>query len=167
MSKKVVKNNVENNVENYINDIFKKLNNNQKITTLEKSNKSKTIDEVTKKWNMNDKIVELFKEKIEGDNNLKGRYAKILIWILVVQLFILNIFFFLKGIGILNYTDSTFNIFITGGIAEIFVLVKMIVKYLFNDNLSDSLNIILEKNNNKFNYKNNNLKKIKSDYMRE
>lgn len=155
MSKKVVKNNVENNVENYINDIFKKLNNNQKITTLEKSNKSKTIDEVTKKWNMNDKIVELFKEKIEGDNKLKGRYAKILIWILIVQLFILNIFFFLKGIGILNYTDSTFNIFITGGIAEIFILVKIIVKYLFNDNLYDSLNIILEKNNNKFNYKNN------------
>ena len=104
---------------------------------------------------MNDKIVDLFKEKIENDNKLKSNYAVILVCVLIFQLIALNVWFVLRGIGILNFTDTTFNIFITGGIAEIYVLVRVIVKYLFKDNLTESLNIILENNNSQNKLKNN------------
>ena len=70
-----------------------------------------------------------------------------LIILLIVMVIALNVWFVLKGIGILNFSDSTFNIFITGGLAEIFVLVKIIVTYLFNDNLTDLLKLILDRNN--------------------
>lgn len=56
----------------------------------------------------------------------------------------------------MHYSDTTFNIFITGGIAEIFVLVRIIVKYLFKDNLTNALNIILENNNPAKRYVGNN-----------
>ena len=112
------------------------------------------VNEVSKKWNMNDKIIELYGKNIEKDQKLKGKYAVILVSILGIQLLMLNIIFILVGCGILTYSETTFNIFITGGIAEIFVLVRIIVKYLFKDNLSNALNIILE-NNNKAKYKKN------------
>lgn len=140
-----VKNNVENK-EKEIRKAFTNLNNLNKIKSTNK-NSAKTIDEIGKKWDMNDKIVELFKDEIECDNSLKSKYAVILIKILIVQLFILNILFLLNGLGILKYSDTTFNIFISGGIAEVFVLVRVIVKYLFSDNLSDALKIIIENNN--------------------
>ena len=79
--------------------------------------------------------------------NNKKKYAIILIVILAIQLLALITIFVLKGYGILIYSDSTFNLFITGGIAEVFVLVRVIVKYLFKDNLTNALNIILENNN--------------------
>lgn len=113
---------------------------------------TKPIDEISKKWNMNEKILELFTKNIEKDQKLKERYAIILIVILSIQLLALIVIFILKGRNILNYSDSTFNIFVSGGIAEVFVLVRVIVKYLFKDNLTNALNIILE-NNNKTKYK--------------
>lgn len=112
--------------------------------------KVNTIDEVNKKWNTNDKITNLFATKIEKDTELKGTYAKILIGILIFQLVALNILFVLKGCGVLSFSDTTFNIFITGGIAEIFILVRTIVKYLFSDDLTELLKIILKANNYKF-----------------
>lgn len=118
----------------------------------------KPVDEVSKKWNMNERILELFADNIENDQELKEKYAIILIIILAIQLIALITIFVLKGCGILSYSDSTFNLFITGGIAEVFVLVRVIVKYLFKDNLTNALNIILENNNQvkqKRNYKNN------------
>lgn len=155
-SNKIVKNNVELNVD--IKDAFKKLENKNKISSIE-SKKAKTVDEITRKWDMNDKIIELFREKIKNDNNLKSKYAIVLMGILIVQLLLLNLWFFLKGREILIFSDKTFNIFITGGIAEIFVLVRLIIKYLFNDNLSQPLNTISENNNIKnYNKKNNNKK---------
>lgn len=112
-------------------------------------NNNKPIDEVSKKWNMNDKILELFAENIVEDQKLKNTYAVILIIILAIQLIALLTIFILRGLRILEYSDSTFNIFVTGGIAEVFILIRVIVNYLFKDNLSNSLNIILENNNNK------------------
>ena len=67
----------------------------------------------------------------------------------------------MKGREVLNFSDSTFNIFISGGIAEIFVLVKTIVQYLFKDDLSELLKIILKANNYKF--KDNNDSKNKKN----
>lgn len=96
---------------------------------------------------MNEQIIKLFADNIKHDQELKQNYAVILIVILIVELISLFIIFILKGNGILSYSDATFNIFITGGIAEVFVLVKIIVQYLFKDNLTNALNIILENNN--------------------
>ena len=121
---------------------------------------TKPIDEVSKKWNMNDRILELFADNIERDQNLKEKYAIILIIMLAIQLVALITIFVLKGCSVLVYSDSTFNLFITGGIAEIFVLVRVIAKYLFKDNLTNALNIILENNNSIKRYtKNNNYSK--------
>lgn len=116
---------------------------------------TKTIDEVSKKWNMNDKILNLFTNNIEKDQKLRQTYAKILIGILIVELLALITIFVLVGCEVLYYPDTTFNLFITGGIAEVFVLVRVIVKYLFKDNLTNALNIILENNNQVKYYKNN------------
>ena len=129
-----------------------------KQNDLKSQEKNNTIDEVNKKWNTNDRITNLFADKIEKDTKLNGRYAVILIGILIFQLIILNIIFILKGAGVLKFADSTFNIFITGGIAEIFVLVKTIVKSLFNDDLTELLKIILKANNYKANNKDINKK---------
>ena len=108
---------------------------------------NKTIDEVSKKWNMNEKILETFVGNIAEDQKLKQRYATILIGVLIFQLIALITIFVLQGIGLLSYSDVSFNIFVTGGIAEVYVLVRVIVKYLFNDNLTDLLKIILRANN--------------------
>lgn len=113
------------------------------------------INEINKKWDMNDKIIELFAKTIEKDQELKKKYAIALIIILIIQLIALMIVFILKGCNVLSYSDSTFNLFITGGIAEVFVLVRVIVKYLFKDNLTSALNIILRNNNPIKRYKGN------------
>ena len=118
-----------------------------KIKNIEDDEDTKPIDEVSKKWNMNEKILELFTDTIQRDQDLKEKYAVILIIILCIQLVALITIFILKGCEVLSYSDSTFNIFISGGIAEVFVLVRVIVKYLFKDNLTSALNTILESNN--------------------
>lgn len=121
---------------------------------------NKTIDEVSKKWNMNEKILEAFVCNIAEDQKLKHRYATILIGVLIFQLVALITIFVLQGIGLLSYSDVSFNIFVTGGIAEVYVLVRVIVKYLFNDNLTDLLKIILRANNI---YGNKNKKDLKNN----
>lgn len=112
-----------------------------------KNEEMKPINEINKKWDMNDRIIDLFIKNINTDQTLRQKYAVILIKILSIELVALILIFILKGLNILNYSDSTFNLFITGGIAEVFVLVRVIVKYLFKDNLTNALNIILKNNN--------------------
>ena len=118
-----------------------------------------TIDETSEKWNLNSKITNLFETKIESDTKLKRRYAMALIILLIITIVALNVWFVMKGLGILNFSDTTFNLFITGGLAEIFVLIKIIVKYLFDDNLTELLKLILDRNNQENKSKNNNFKK--------
>lgn len=128
-------------------------------------NRLQHLSEFDNRWNMNNKIIELFENKIEKDQKLRVSYAKILIFILIIELIFLIVIFILTGCGILKYSDITFNLFITGGIAEVFYLVKIIVKYLFKDNLTSALNIIL-KNNNKLRYKKKKYNKKTSDKPR-
>ncbi len=134
-----------------ISSIFETEKEKQEIETQEKNI---PVDEVKKKWDMNDKIVTLFVENIGKDQDLRSKYAKKLMTILIVELIALIVIFILKGTGTLNYSDATFNIFVTGGIAEVFVLVRVIVKYLFKDNLTEALKIIITTNNNRKIYKN-------------
>lgn len=146
-------------------DIKKIFDINKKLISNENNNeKVKPINEINKKWDMNDKIINLFTENIQKDQELRQKYAVILIKILSFELLALIVIFIFKGLGVLNYSDSTFNLFITGGIAEVFVLVRVIVKYLFKDNLTNALNIILKNNNpikrytNRNNYNKNKIK---------
>lgn len=127
--------------------LLKMFDSENEVSNIDSVEETKTIDEISKKWNMNEKILELFADNIERDQKLKEKYAIILIIILGIQLVALITIFVLKGCRVLVYSDSTFNLFITGGIAEVFVLVRVIVKYLFKDSLTNALNIILENNN--------------------
>lgn len=130
--------------ESYIKEIQRIFDKQEDLKTKEENN---AVDEISNTWSLNTKVTELFETKIKNDTKLKRRYAMALIILLIVMVIALNVCFVLKGLGILNFSDSTFNIFITGGLAEIFVLVKIIVKYLFNDNLTDLLKLILDRNN--------------------
>lgn len=141
-----------------INNLFKNLKDKDKLTSSVNA-KPQTVDEVANKWEMNKKIMDLFAKKIEKDTVLKSKYAVILIKLLVLQLALLNVWFVLKGMGKISFADTTFNIFITGGLAEIFILIRIIVKYLFSDNLSDLLKVIIRLNNMGNNKKNNKNKK--------
>lgn len=163
-SKAPVKINTKDNVNYDIKqEVLNVFNSRSKIKNINFEEQNAPIDEAKKKWNMNEKILNLFAENIQRDQELKEKYAIILIKMLKIQLYALLFIFILKGLGFLSYSDSTFNIFITGGIAEIFILVRVIVKYLFKDNLTNALNIILENNNqtkyHKRNNNNNNQKK--------
>ena len=135
----------------YVITFFNKKN---EILDYEAETDSKSIDEVTEKWNMNRRILRIYEKGMEEDQDLRKTYAKILIGILIFTLIVLIVVFILRGADVLKYSDTTFNIFVTGGIAEVFLLIKTIVKYLFKDNLTQPINIILE-NNNKIIYKNN------------
>lgn len=137
----------------------------EKLNKMPKEDLSKTqrLSEFDNKWNMNNKIIELFENNIEKDQKLRFVYAIILVVILGLELIALITIFILAGCEILEYSDTTFNLFVTGGIAEVFVLVRVIVKYLFKDNLTNALNIILENNNkSKYKKKNNNKTSNKS-----
>lgn len=59
----------------------------------------------------------------------------------------MNLIFILKGFSILNFADTTFNLFITATIAEVFTLVTIIVRYLFTDNLTELLKKLLSDEN--------------------
>lgn len=146
-------------------NIKKLFDSKDKVTKINENNNEKIvpINEINKKWDMNDRIIDLFIKNIGADQDLRKKYAVILIRILSIELIALIVIFVLKGLNILKYSDSTFNLFITGGIAEVFVLVRVIVKYLFKDNLTNALNIILENNNPIKRYTNNyNKNKIKN-----
>lgn len=109
--------------------------------------KQKPINEINRKWDMNDKIVNLFADTIEDDKKIRNTYAIILLIILAIQLIALSVIFILTGANVLHYSDTTLNIYVTAGIAEVFVLTRVIVKYLFTDNISGALNTIIENNN--------------------
>lgn len=148
-------------IDSYILNIFN-TNSNKKKEINDFNNKERqenTIDETSEKWNLNSKITNLFETKIESDTKLKRRYAMALIILLILTIVALNVWFVLKGLGILNFSDTTFNLFITGGLAEIFVLIKIIVKYLFDDNLTELLKLILDRNNQENKIKNNSFKR--------
>lgn len=137
-------------------NISKMFNSKNQIQEINEQEDTKTIDEITKKWGMNDKLIQLFADKVEGEKGLKSKYAIILIATVIVQLALLNVWFALKGFGIIDFSDKTFNLFLTGGLLEVFALVRIIVKYLFSDNLSELLKILVRTNNNSSTNRKNN-----------
>lgn len=100
-------------------NIKKLFDSKDKVTKINENNNEKIIpiNEINKKWDMNDRIIDLFIKNIGTDQDLRQKYAVILIVILSIELIALILIFVLKGLNILDYSDSTFNLFITGGIA--------------------------------------------------
>ena len=115
------------------------------------------LDDYKNKWSMNNRVIDLYLENIKQDQKLRSELAEKLLKILDFELFVFFVIFIGKCAGVFNFSDSSLNIFITGGIAEVFILVRVIVKYLFKDNLTEAFKIIITKNN-KDNYKKNNNK---------
>ena len=95
------------------------------------------------KWHVYKEIANIFLDRSKNDSNIKEKYSMILIIILILQLFVMNVIFILRGANVLDFLDTTFNIFITATIAEVFALITIIVKYLFTDNLTKLLSNIL------------------------
>lgn len=107
----------------------------------------KTYDESKAKWGANNKIIDLYSKNATKDRELKDKYAKIFVLLLGIQLLVVCVVFILVGANVLKYDKFTLNIFISGSLLEIFAIVTIIVKYLFSDNLSEPLKIILKSSN--------------------
>lgn len=107
---------------------------------------SQPFDEVTERYKLDAEVIHSFTDTVKEDRTLKKGYAISLIIIFVVQLFVFHFIFILSGCKILKFNDSTFNIYVGGSIIEVIALIKIIVQYLFKDNISQSIDSILEKN---------------------
>lgn len=130
---------------NELKDIFQSVDEKNKIKE-ENNTKPVSLDEASERLKLDQETVHAFTDGIKQDRKLKKEYATKLIRIFSLQLVIFNAIFILCGRGILKYSDTTLNIFITGCLIEVIALIKIIVSYLFADNTSQSLNNILEKN---------------------
>lgn len=106
-------------------------------------------DEVYARFKIDQKVVDTFIDNIKTDVTIKKAYAYALLILLGLQLVSVNVIFFLRGFNIIKYSNQTFDIFITGALIEVIALVAIIVRYLFKDNISESLKNILEKNKHK------------------
>jgi hypothetical protein len=69
---------------------------------------------------------------IETDIELKKMYAHWFIWILIGQLFVMNLVFVSVGAGWLQYENLTLQIYMSGTLAEVFGVVFVITRYLFS-----------------------------------
>lgn len=107
---------------------------------------SESLDETVERLKLDSEVIHSFTANAADDRKLKTKYAKVLIIILGVQLIFFNAIFVVCGLGKLNYPESILKLYVGGGLLEIISLVAIIVKYLFKDNISLSLNSILEKN---------------------
>ncbi len=66
------------------------------------------------------------------DTALKKRYAIYFIWILVVQLIVMNVVFVAVGLEKLKFQEPSLNLYMGGTLAEVFGVVLVITKYLFS-----------------------------------
>jgi len=76
-------------------------------------------------------ILSTWKEQQDADREMRKGYAIKLIWILAIQLLIINVDFFLIGLDILSYDQWVVNIFVASVFSEMAGMVLIIVKYLF------------------------------------
>lgn len=104
---------------------------------------TKSFDEVKESFELKRKAVDTFSDNITSNIEIKKEYSKKLIFLLVTQFLALDVIFVLVGFGILKYSDFTLNLFLTVGFLELVGLVTIVVKYVFADNISESLKVIL------------------------
>jgi len=70
----------------------------------------------------------------KSDRALKQKHAVWFIWILIAQLIVMNIAFFLVGNGKMTFQEWSLNLYMTGTLAQVFGVVYVITKNLFPNN---------------------------------
>lgn len=104
---------------------------------------SMDYEKIKNNFELQNKVVNSFCDNISSDIKIKKRYSLCLIIVLAIQFFILDYIFLEVGLKKLEFTDFTLNLFISVGFLELVGLITIIVKYLFNDNITESLRIIM------------------------
>ena len=125
-------------------DIFDSLKNGEKLK--DEKVKTESLDEAKERLVLDSEVIHTFTKGIESDQKIKRIYAFILLGVFIAQVVAFNVFFILVGMNILNFDNSTLNIYIVGAFLEIIFLIKIIVSYLFKDNITIPLSNVLEKN---------------------
>jgi hypothetical protein len=75
--------------------------------------------------------INTWKEQQDQDRGTRKYYAKWLLIVVCVQIFIINLLFTLIGLGFLNVQEWTANTFIMSVFVEISAMVLIVVNYLF------------------------------------
>ena len=135
---------INKNYDSQLRGIFKNLDNNNVMVG--DKHESLPIDETKERLLLDSDVIHTFTGVIEKDQDLKSKYAKWLIIIFVIQLVAYNLIFILVGLHVLKFSEVTLDLYIGGGILEVIATIKIIVSYLFKDNITESLKNILEKN---------------------
>lgn len=132
----------KNKIEKTLNDFFEKLDGpseNEKNKEI-----SKPYKVIKDAMRMTNDTAEEFLKHSKMDRWLKIGYGIVLIIMLVGQIIYLNIIFFQVGTGYLEFPESTFNIFITATLIEVIAVIKLVVQYLFHDNIGDTFKSLFE-----------------------
>ena len=132
------------NYDSKLKGIFKNLDSNN-VMVGDKF-ESLPIDETKERLLLDSDVIHAFTDVIEKDQDLKSKYAKWLIIIFAIQLVAFNLIFILVGLRVLKFSEITLDLYVGGGIIEVIATIKIIVSYLFKDNITESLKNILEKN---------------------
>lgn len=93
-------------------------------------------------------VAEAFTNNTKTDRGLKKFYGIVLLFLLTVQLITVNVIFVLGGLKVLKYPSTTFDIFIMGSLIEVAIIVRIVVKYLFTDNISKTFNNMMRQQGN-------------------
>lgn len=78
-----------------------------------------------------DPLIEEDRSDRQADRNLRTSYANRWFKVLVVQLLVMNVVFISVGFGKLHFSEWAINVYVTGTLAQVFLVVRDIVKYLF------------------------------------
>lgn len=87
-------------------------------------------------------ILKVWEDQQNAERNLRKGYATCFMWLLAVQLVIINVVFVLIGCNILQYEQWTVNLFIVSVFGEIVGIVLIIVKYLFTSTNKEMIDLI-------------------------
>ena len=125
-------------------DIFNSLKKDEAVK--DEKVKTESLDEAKERLLLDSEVIHAFTDSMKEDQKLKKIYASILLVVFIVQIIAFNVFLAFIGLGILDFDNSTLNIYIIGAILEMIFLIKIIVSYLFKDNITIPLSNVLEKN---------------------
>ena len=131
-------------IKDLVNNIFDEVTQDDKVKASDEE--AEPFDEKVERLKLDSEAIHSFTKNIDDLVSLRKKYAYWLIAIFILQLILFNIIFILIGCGILQYSERSLNIFISGSVIEIISLITIVTKHLFSDQLSQSLKDILEKN---------------------
>ncbi len=76
-------------------------------------------------------VVAAWEKQQTEERNLRSRYAKWIVIVLFLQIAVINVAFFLIGIGWLDIEEWVASSFIVGALLEISGMIFVVVRYLF------------------------------------